>query len=290
MNNPTFTHLLNPITESTNAGLFAAQSISFETLKIALQDAAAADILVDTLMIHYKEDQPHLNIDYTKFAQIENSVLDYGQFSIPRKLPLLRELLDVAHANSEAEYLIYTNIDICLIPYFYQSITNIIKSGTQSFTITRRTIPQPPGSDYPLTALFADVGEPHRGWDCFIFPRSYVPFLNLRNLCIGAPLVGLGLLANLLVLDPKFKEFRQYHLTFHIGNDRDWNNPINKEYTNHNKAELMLCLSELRDRYGAFPDGSPPQKYLSFRRHFIMRTFYEWLSARFHLPARYFRQ
>lgn len=284
MTKPTFTHLLNPISKITNEGLFNAQTLSLQTLDLALKSAKEDGIEIDPLFISYQDDQLEELCGYAKSAHIKHSVLDYGSFVKPRKLPLLQELLQVGYENSSTDYLIYTNIDICLLPFYYQVIADIINSGIHSLTITRRTLTNTEKAP-SLHSLFAKMGKPHRGWDCFIFPREIVPNFILKNLCIGVPLVGLGLLANLVALDKSFVEFNQLHLTFHIGNDRLWNDPINRDYVNHNKGELRLCLAELERHYGDFPANSPPHKYLQIHRFHIIGNLVDWLIGRLIRPA-----
>ena len=43
-----------------------------------------------------------------------------------RKLPLLADIIERLYENSDAEWLIYTNVDIAVQPHFYESVASII--------------------------------------------------------------------------------------------------------------------------------------------------------------------
>ena len=288
--NPTYTHILNPISQITNPQLFQAQTITFETLELALKYAKAENLWIEPYFVVVGDEKLPEQSAYAKSSRIHKSVLDYGKFSQPRKLPLVRHLFETAYMNSNADYIIFTNIDIGLLPHFYQVVNDIILSGVCSFTITRRTLVLQNPANIQLATLFAEIGQPHRGWDCFIFPRVFIPKMILENLCTGAPLVGLGIIANMMAIDPGFKEFKHLHLTFHIGNDRAWNKPVNNEYIAHNRSELSVCLYKLNAEYGNFPKGSPPKKYLSWHRIPLIGFTYDWLNSHFYIPVRYFRR
>lgn len=131
-------------------------------------------------------------------------MLDLVPFKIKRKLPLLKDVLDRLFNASDADYLIYTNVDIALLPHFYLTVDRIIKSSIDSFVINRRTINlQNTGiGDIPL--MYAEMGESHIGHDCFIFKRDIYPQFELGNVCVGIRLVGRVLLWNLVCIGQAF--------------------------------------------------------------------------------------
>ncbi len=67
-------------------------------------------------------------------------MLDCGRFAVPRKLPLIKDILGRLYDASDAEYFIYTNVNIGLMPNFYVAVNAIIESGYDAFVINRRTI------------------------------------------------------------------------------------------------------------------------------------------------------
>jgi hypothetical protein len=131
--------------------------------------------------------------------------------------------------------------------------------------------------------MFADPGKPHRGWDCFIFPRYLYPSFNLLDVCLGVPRVGLALLANMVAYSESFKEFQDEHLTFHIGDSRI---RLKKEYLDfnvHNSTEVKRVLSNLEEERGPFPRESIPGSYLLRRRTF--GPLYDAWSHNIYLPT-----
>lgn len=75
---------------------------------------------------------------------------------------MLVDILDRVHAQAvQADYLIYTNIDIGLWPEFYVEVARRIESGFDAFMIGRRTI----GTEFTAPAQFEQIvaqeGTPH---------------------------------------------------------------------------------------------------------------------------------
>lgn len=105
-------------------------------------------------------------------SPLTRTVQDVGDFQIPRPLPLLFDVLELgAAAAKPQDFLIYTNSDICLQPYFYGAVRQLISAGYDAITINRRTFgDQRTGPLDPL--MMAEVGQPHKGYDCFVFSKK----------------------------------------------------------------------------------------------------------------------
>jgi hypothetical protein len=175
------------------------------------------------------------------------------------------------------------------MPYFYQSVLTYISQGYDAFTINRRTI----GDHYQdlseIPQMYADIGEPHRGWDCFVFRRDIFPDFHLGAVCIGAPLVGLAFLSNLITFSKKFRQFTREHLTFHQGDDRAWHGSVYADYAKHNQLEVLELLRELDELVDGFRSHTPPGRYLFFQGNPLLARLYA-LLMRFHIPAKYTRR
>ncbi|MFN2195995.1 MAG: hypothetical protein ACK2UW_07725, partial [Anaerolineales bacterium] len=195
-----------------------------------------------------------------------------------------------AYEFSDAKFLIYTNIDIAVQPHFYQSIDLLINQDKPAATITRRTISAAYQHVEELPIMYAEIGQPHRGWDTYVFPREWVPQLVLGNTCLGAPLVGLVMIANLISLDQTFREFTDLHLTFHLGNDRQWSSKASTEYFDYNRQQAALVLTSLESKYGRFKAETPPGKYLFFHRYALLGRLYDLITSRIYLPPRLTRR
>src|SRR5262249_16608039 len=149
--------------------------------------------------------------------------------------PLLADILDAAKSKSDAEFIIYTNADIAVVPHFYVTLDRLIATGLDAFMVTRRTLTKDYESPTELWQMYADVGEEHPGDDCFIFRRDISAQYELGEACIGIKYVARLLAFNLILHAERFEHFKNLHLTFHIGDDRIWDDEKWADYTAHNE-------------------------------------------------------
>jgi hypothetical protein len=280
-------HVINPVLVSDSSDLFIAQPITFESMRIA-QQQAADQVAVDLLAVGYGEDNLVMPDDFQALPPLTRSVLDVATFQNQRKLPLLKDILDRLYSGSEADILVYTNVDIGLQPDFYLTVQEFVEQGFDAFVINRRTIPNTYTAVTQLPQMWAEAGESHRGWDCFVFRRDFYPKFVLGDICIGAPRVGLALLANLTATTNRFREFKEEQLTFHLGDDRSLKNSPFRAYADHNTRELDIILARLKEIYGSFPLNTPPGAYLFKRRNF--GWLYETWVKRVYLPVGWSRR
>jgi hypothetical protein len=275
-------HIVNPVLVDEHSDLYIAQPITFESMRRACE-YASGQLEVELVSAQYPEDHPLVPKDFLRTPDLLESVQDHGQFQRPRKLPLLRDILTRLYEATDAEYLIYTNVDIGLLPYFYTTVASWVDTGCDAFVINRRTIPARYTKPSQLPLMYAEVGEPHRGWDCFIFRRDAYPRFRLGTVCLGAPRVGLALLANLIAHAERFVEFKEQHLTFHLGNDRGWQGRDYSGYAMHNTQETSRILVELERERGPFGNSSPPGSFLLKQRR--LGFVYELWVRYVHIPV-----
>lgn len=241
-------HLINPVKVDKTVDLYWAQPITFETMRIA--KAYARDTVDVTLLsAQYREDADFVPGFFKKTENLERSILEVGDFYRKRKLPLLKDILDNLYSSSDADYLVYSNCDIALMPYFYTAIAQIIAQGYDAFVIDRRTIPATYSKVEDIPFMYAAAGEPHKGFDCFVFKRELYPEFQLGDVCVGIQVVGRLLLWNLVSTAKKFKEFKNSHLTFHIGNERVWKKVEFADYKIHNRKEAQNSLKKIDEKF-----------------------------------------
>jgi hypothetical protein len=99
--------------------------------------------------------------------------------------------------------------------------------------------------------MYTEIGISHNGYDCFVFKREMYPKFILGNICIGTAWIGRALLANMVVLGNKFKEFRDRHITFHIGDTLSWRNEEYRDYFLHNRGEYQKIFAHLESSHGS---------------------------------------
>ncbi len=256
----TIAHIINPVIVPSSSDLFRAQPITFKTLKTA-KEFAAREVDVTLFTTQFPEDRAFVPEGFRVLRDLDRSILDFGQFHQNRKLPLLKDILDRLYEASEAEYLIYTNVDIAVMPHFYLAVNRLLKKGHDGIVINRRTISKDHEDD-DLPLMYAEIGDDHPGHDCFIFRRDAYPRYVLGNVCIGVLFVGRALICNLACHANNFMEFKQEHLTFHIGDDRVAHKQLYEDYTGHNRREWLQSLTELESRLGSFDENTPVWPYL----------------------------
>lgn len=269
-------HIVNPVRADPASELSLTQPITFETMRRARQ-YAAGEVDVDLYTTHFPEDKPADPSDFEQTADLERSVLDVARFQTPRRLPLLVDILRrLYEAASDADYLIYTNVDIGLVPHFYVAVHRLLEAGYDAFVVNRRTIHSGFDRISEIPLMYALAGRPHRGWDCFIFRRNVFPQYDLGEVCIGAPRCGLALLANLLVHSERFNEFKRLHLTFHRGDERRWGSRPFADYAAHNTQDVVSILERLEKRHGTFGRKTAPGRFL-FRKRYFGRLYETWV-------------
>lgn len=235
-------HLVNPFKFENADGLADYQKITFESMRIA-REKASKIVEVDLLSAQYDEDMDIVPAYFKKTPNLKNSPSDFALFSKPKKLPLIRDLLERLYNGSEAEYLIYTNEDIALQPHFYEFVASKIQEGHDAFIINRRRIPSHFAEIKDLPKMYAVKGRPHPGFDCFVFHRSLYPKFRLENICVGIPFIGIAMAQNLFCYASNFQLYENEFLTFHIGMEvfkkRD------KEYLAFNRQEFWKAIDKM---------------------------------------------
>jgi hypothetical protein len=210
------------------------------------REFAKDEIEVDLVTTQYPEDHELIPSYFAIAPDLERSVMDLGSFTKQRKLPLIKDLLERAAAFSpEADYIIYTNVDIALQPYFYLFVKQQIEAGLDAFVINRRTISSEFDLD-SLSAAYSAIGDKHPGFDCFVIKKELLRSFKLGTISIGANWIGRTMFANLLVHCKRQQLFEDEHLTFHIGEDGAWLVSDFSEFDLHNKAQLYTILDELK--------------------------------------------
>jgi len=205
--------------------------------------AESAGIKVELLTAQFPEDHPIIPDYFRKAPDLERSAADFCTFTKPKKLPLLKDLVHRLYCASDAPYLIYTNVDIALQPHFYVEVATRIKTGLDAFIINRRRIPGHFRRVEELREMYVLRGEPHPGFDCFVFHRSLYPKFELEKICVGIPFVEMTFSQNLFCYAKNFRLFNRDFLTFHIGmeifKERD------KEYVRYNKKEFWKAIEKM---------------------------------------------
>jgi hypothetical protein len=238
-------HIINPVKIGPQSDLSVAQPFVHQTMRIA-RDFAADLVTVDLVAVIYDEDRDAVPPWMTLAAPLTRSILDFGSFAQPRKLPLLADILaNGAAAAPDADYYIYSNADIILMPQTYRWIARRLAAGFDALTINRRTIRHDAAAG-GLEEIWTAFGVPHEGHDFFVFSRELLPRLQLDSVVIGVPLIGWALNSNLAVLAQRYELIEDGHdLTKHLGEDRAWQHDERRDFLQHNIAAADRAFAAL---------------------------------------------
>ena len=236
-------HIVNPVVVGENSDLFVAQPVTFRTM-FAAKRFAIDEVDVDLMVIGYREDESIFPQRFKSLPPLTRSVLDVGNFKKQRKLPLIQDILNSAINQSDADYFIYSNVDISPMPFFYSAIADELKHH-DALVINRRTIGKCESGRQPLAQYYQQVGEIHPGFDCFVFSRKQFENFKLFEACIGANWIGRVLICNLLAFADNPKIIKDGHLTFHLGDDRSWKTSENIDFDEHNESQVGKLMEHL---------------------------------------------
>ena len=241
-------HVVTPVIVPESSDLFVAQPVTLETMRIAkrfAEDTGAP--AVDLYSAHFAEGATLVPEGFIHTPLLERSTLDLGPFEIPLKLPLIADILNRLYAAAvDADYLIYTNVDIGLLPNFYVTVDHLIDRGYDAFTINPRCIPAHYRELADIPVMWAEGDRFRKGWDCFVFRRGAFPRFRLDDACLGVNNIGRAMILNLVQTAQNFAEFTDLHLTFHIGNEGGWKRPGMGDYSAHNLVVVRRLLDSLK--------------------------------------------
>jgi hypothetical protein len=256
-------HIINPAAVDKTSDLFTAQPITFETMRLA-REFSKNQVAVNLYAVQF-QNEPGITLpeEFIRLPDLQRSVADLKAFKQKRNLPLIKDILDFLYETANADYMIYTNADIALQPYFYLLAARLAGQGYDAFVINRRTIPGHYAAVAEIPLMYAELGETHQGWDCFVIHRSLYHRFRLGTACIGSGWIGRVMITNMASLAKKFAIFGELHATFHIGNRQAWKDPQFDDYRGHNKSECRAILEEFDREYGPFDRSQLPGRFFS---------------------------
>ncbi len=230
-----FAHVINPVKVPATSDLYLAQPVTFESIRRA-KEFAAGITDVELYTICYPEDNEIIPAFFTRLPNLTRSVLDLGKFTRPKKYPVLLDVLTALSKATEADFLIFSNMDISLMPQFYAAINEIIKNeNCDALMVNRRGLTTKYTSVNQLPLMYAEFGKPHPGFDCFVFKRELLGKLILENICVGVSFSEVAMVHNLIAFAQKLNLVDDLHLTFHLGSEVM--PPLDAEYYAHNRNE-----------------------------------------------------
>lgn len=238
-------HIVNPVPAGYDSDLYSAQPVTFESMRRAAAFAATQGIDVDLVAVRAGKDEISTPNGFLAAPSAATVVTQRASFRRPRPLPLLDSLLKLGAKASSADWLIYTNADIAVLPHFYTFIAEKIRHGYDALVINRRTVDRERLDISNLNGLYSKIGERHPGFDCFVFRRDLLESFDLGDITVGVHLVGRVLLWNLLTHAKRPLLVDHQHVTFHLGDDNSGKSTGYLDYIEHNTLEAIDVLERL---------------------------------------------
>lgn len=211
-----FAHIVNPVAVSKNSELHYAQPLTFESMRRAKQ-FSDNKVSVELLSVQFEEDEKIVPEYFTKLPNLQRSIRNFVTQPNAKKFPLIADIIDAAYKHSAAEYIIYTNTDITLVPHFYEAIALLIQKGHDAISINRRRIENSWKNIEELPLALAQMGRLHPGYDCFVFHRSLVPKFLFNKVCIGTGFTSVAFIHNIIAFAQNPFISDKLHLTVHLG-------------------------------------------------------------------------
>lgn len=240
---PRIAHLVNVFVPRSDSEFAYVQPITLASMLQAQAHAQAAGIAVELLTAQFAQDHAAIPAGFKATPDLQRSVRDvYCDASLP-PFPIFADLLARLFQSTDADYLIYTNIDIALQPHFYTAVAAMIAEGHDACIINRRRISGHYRSIDQMPEMQAERGRKHPGFDCFVFHRDLYLRFELDQVCIGIPFIEILMGQNLFCHAQNFKLYEHEFLTYHIGEEVF--KPRNAILLAQNRAAFWRAITRL---------------------------------------------
>lgn len=174
---------------------------------------------IELYTTQFEEDKEIIPAGFRVLSNLERSVLDVNSGLTKRKLPLIADILSKVKETDQPDYVIFTNMDIALMPYFYDAVFAYLSKGHDALVINRRRIPDVYTTIDELPLMYSDMGKSHPGFDCFVVKTELLDRFVMGNICVGISFLEATLVHNIFSFAQNPLYIPDAHLTFHIGMD-----------------------------------------------------------------------
>jgi hypothetical protein len=271
-----FAHIINTVSPEDNPSLRPVQQLTLNSM-FAAKENVRDGVEVELLSAQYENARKFLPEGIRATENLKECAADRKELNTKKKFPLMREILSRLNESHDATHFIYTNLDICVMPFFYEVVSSYVGKGYDAIVINRRRISARFLNEKDLKTMYAELGKVHLGYDCFIFSRKLLAKFILKDIFIGTPPAGGDLFHNLFTFAENPVLLAEKHLTFHVGMEltKEWGDPVLNRF---NQKQFSLLLKEIGPSIDI--KKFPGADYGFFKRHF------KWLmNPTFHYPT-----
>lgn len=251
-------HIINPVKVNEKSDLHVAQPITFETMLRAKQNSEFNN-QIELYTTQFEEDKVVIPEGFQILSNLTRSVLDVNPKLSKRKLPLIGDILGKVNKIHSPDYVIFTNMDIALMPYFYDTVFSYLNKGHDALVINRRRITDNYKSIEELPLMYADLGKSHPGFDCFVIKSELLDRFIFGDICVGISFLEATLVHNIFSFAQNPLYIPDAHLTFHLG--MDVLVARNNDFYKHNRTEFFTNIyPKLKPHFELkkFPYGTLP--------------------------------
>lgn len=256
-------HIINTVTKEENPELYKVGQITIRSILHAKAVCRRKESVI-LMGIGFSQHDQDLSTEFKQLPPLTSDTT-HAPLNDKRRLPFIKDILEAALKYSDAEYVVYSNLDIGLMPFFYDTVFDYIEKGYDAMVINRRRIRDVFTGTDNLEMIYAEAGEKHPGYDCFVFKRETLQRFKLKQISLGVPPIGNDLFHNVFTYADKPVLFSDKHLTFHLGMTviKDWGAKAIEKYNYKEYRELLLELYPFMSA-DKFPGGDLG----FFTRHF----------------------
>ena len=158
-------HLINPVNAPAGHDLARAQAFTYESMRRAAAFAKEMDpsIRIDFVAAPLPEDVTAIPEGAIPLPELTGVNCEIGKFEVVRRLPLLMDIIKRGREYvssieaSPAPRLIFTNVDIGVLPHFYCYAAWLIRCGHDVAIINRRSVADCYGGPQDLPAILTNL-------------------------------------------------------------------------------------------------------------------------------------
>lgn len=255
-------HIINPVSSSENAELFQIQQITFASM-LKAKKYSAGENEIELCVINRSGESDFVPDEFKVLSPLHRDIRDV--VNTKKTYPFLNDIILQHTQSTSADYVVYSNLDIAVMPFFYETVSAYINKGHDALVINRRRVHNRFSNEKNLNILFAEHGEVHTGYDCFVMKKPLINKFIFKDICLGVPAVGNDLFYNVFAFADNPVLLTDKHLTFHVGLElyKNWGDEITR---NHNAREFQKLMSELLPLMKV--DNFPGADLNIFKRHF----------------------
>jgi hypothetical protein len=208
-------HLVNPFHTEIGSQDYVAQRLTLASM-VSARNNFRRNGEICLVATFFEDEILDIPIEFHLAPFLSQSVKNIKGFSSKKKLPFIAEIFDKFNFF-QADYIIYTNVDIALKPEFYNFIFDELQNGFDALIINRRRIPYHNYSPMDLPKLYNLKGKTHPGFDCFVIKNGLQKKFVLDNICVGIPFIEAAVMHNILAFAETPRLYPYEDLTFHLG-------------------------------------------------------------------------